>query len=119
MLMTHAIVRHKKYGKGTVISQDDALIDIRFEGSSRAISFVYPDAFDSYLSLEDAELSAAIAQELEAQRQQLLAEREEQQLSRKAEAEEALAREKELAKQKRRDAKAAAPKKSKADKVKA
>lgn len=44
-------VTHKSFGNGTVVKHTDSYIEIQFNLGNK--SFIYPDAFESYLSLSD------------------------------------------------------------------
>lgn len=55
-------VKHKKLGKGTIISLDDTYIGVSFP--TKDSIFLYPDAFDSFLTLESPSMQVAILHEL-------------------------------------------------------
>ena len=59
--MIGAVVAHKIWGNGTVIEQTDEIITVRFDiGDKR---FVFPAAFDSFLSTEDPGLLTEIREQ--------------------------------------------------------
>ena len=64
MELTGCRVKHKLYGIGTVIRQDDAG-HIMVEFASKTSSFQYPLAFDGYLEIEDKSLQTTIMSDLE------------------------------------------------------
>ena len=57
--MKGAKVSHKMWGKGTVVTQTDSKIIIHFSVGDK--QFVFPDAFDNYLSTSNATLLKEIA----------------------------------------------------------
>lgn len=59
--LIHAKVIHKAFGKGTVIGMNDTTVTIAF--SDKISKFVYPNAFEKYLTLENI----AMANEMENQ----------------------------------------------------
>lgn len=62
MNILNAEVTHIKLGTGTVISQDDKYIEVKFK--LRTIKLQYPDAFRNFLTADDAEIDKAIRIEL-------------------------------------------------------
>lgn len=44
-------VKHKKFGIGTIVAKDGNYIRVKFESAEK--SFVYPDAFEKFLTLAD------------------------------------------------------------------
>ena len=59
--MIGAFVTHKAWGSGTVVEQTDSIIVVQFSlGEKR---FVFPSAFDSFLSTEDPALLAEIQEQ--------------------------------------------------------
>ena len=57
-------IRHGKFGVGTVVEQDERSITVQFSG--RISKFVYPTAFEKFISAEDEDIADAIATELKA-----------------------------------------------------
>ena len=66
MLLDNLIVIHKKFGKGTVCSRQGKYITVNF-GAFQKI-FVYPDAFESFLTLEDGTVSGEILEDIDSAR---------------------------------------------------
>lgn len=62
-LLLGCTVRHKSYGKGEITNIDNGRIKVDFKG--RVKLFVFPDAFESYLVLEDSKLMTDVANEIE------------------------------------------------------
>ena len=53
--MENAVVYHIRFGRGTVCAQGEKTIRVRFEEPGVGEkSFVYPDAFGTYLRFDDA-----------------------------------------------------------------
>ena len=103
--MENAAVIHKVYGRGIVIAREEKTIRIQFEREGVGEkSFVYPDAFCSFLQFEDGQLMSHVRKELETIR---LAEEErvrERAAERAAYLEEEKQRQKKLAAAKRKSA---------------
>lgn len=51
-------VTHKAFGKGNIVDHNETHIKIQFPSGSKL--FVFPDAFDSFLKLEDKEAAASV-----------------------------------------------------------
>ncbi len=62
------LVAHKIFGTGKIVEFNDTFIVVKFGNDSQK-DFVFPDAFDSYLKLENQELSKQVEQKLVAYRQ--------------------------------------------------
>src|SRR5699024_4784515 len=48
-------VTHKVFGEGNIIEQDDSIITIDFDKDLK--KFVYPDAFQSFITLNDEKIA--------------------------------------------------------------
>ena len=86
MDIKNQVVKHRTLGKGTIIAQDDKYITVEF--SARTSRFMYPgsDVFEKFLTLENADLQAAIIKEAEeAKAAAELARQQEEERKRKAE----------------------------------
>ncbi len=59
-------VFHNTFGSGTIISKAGNLLTVDFKGDEK--KFVYPDAFEKYLSSADQELIAQVNRDLQAKR---------------------------------------------------
>ncbi len=54
MNLVNKQVLHKVFGKGIIVNYNDLYVDIDFsEGSAKSKKFIFPDAFDAYLTLLD------------------------------------------------------------------
>ncbi len=62
--MTGRKVFHDTFGGGTIISKVGNLLTVDFKGDEK--KFVYPDAFEKYLSSADQELMAQVNRDLQA-----------------------------------------------------
>ena len=47
-------VAHKAFGEGTIVKQDDSHAYVQFTTPPKLISFVIPDAFNTFLKLLDS-----------------------------------------------------------------
>ena len=63
MVFDNLAVRHKSFGVGKVVSYDGKYMTVKFDAATKV--FVYPDAFEKFLTLEDGsvsdEINAALA----------------------------------------------------------
>ena len=66
MLVDNLVVNHKSFGLGTVISHQGKYMTVKFENAQKI--FVYPDAFESFLTLEDGTVSDEIMIDIAAAR---------------------------------------------------
>ncbi len=58
MVFDNLAVIHKTFGKGTVVSNQGKYITVKFDKAQKI--FVYPDAFENFLTLGDGTLSEEI-----------------------------------------------------------
>lgn len=66
MDITNAVVMHKSFGEGTVLTQDNGRITVQF--ASKTTAFSYPDAFEKFLMAADPNLQSVIAAEIAARK---------------------------------------------------
>ena len=64
MFFDNLEVNHKSFGKGTVISQQGKYITVQFDNIKKV--FVYPDSFETFLTLADGTVPNEIAVDIEA-----------------------------------------------------
>ena len=69
MNLENLMVVHKSFGEGTVVEQRGKYMRIRF-GDAAEKTFVYPDAFEKYLSVADEALLRQILEDLCAVREE-------------------------------------------------
>ncbi len=62
MVLTDLKIRHKTFGEGTVISFDGRYITVSFPSFEK--KFVYPDAFESFITLDDGSVSDEILEDI-------------------------------------------------------
>ena len=73
-------VAHKAFGEGTIVKQDDSHAYVQFTTPPKLISFVIPDAFNTFLKLLDAEAAKTAEKEkIEKELEKLKEEEEEKQ----------------------------------------
>ncbi len=58
MIFENLAVNHKSFGVGTVVSYRDKYITVKFDKTQKI--FVYPDAFETFLTLADGTVSDEI-----------------------------------------------------------
>ena len=64
MVSVNLAVNHKSFGKGVIVSLSGKYITVKFASSQKI--FVYPDAFESFLTLEDGSVSGEILADIAA-----------------------------------------------------
>ncbi|MPM69917.1 hypothetical protein SDC9_116865 [bioreactor metagenome] len=57
-----AKVTHRQFGRGEIVGRDDKTITVRFEQGDK--QFLYPTAFDGFLTFSDAAKEAAVEAQL-------------------------------------------------------
>jgi len=62
MVLDNLQVRHKSFGLGSVVLVQGKYITVKFDSCEK--SFVYPDAFEKYLTLSDGTVSDEILADL-------------------------------------------------------
>lgn len=65
--MENLQVKHIAFGVGTILSFDGKYMRIKFDGCEK--NFVYPDAFEKFLTLVDGTVSDAIKADLAASKE--------------------------------------------------
>lgn len=70
-----AVVTHKAYGKGIVKGLSEKYLEVEFAAQEKPRKFLYPDAFETYLSVEDETLQQQIAADLAERNAELQAQR--------------------------------------------
>ncbi len=63
MELVGELVEHKTFGTGKIVEFNDTFIVVKFEDGALK-DFVFPDAFDLYLKLNDRTLSEQIEEKL-------------------------------------------------------
>lgn len=64
MVSVNLAVNHKSFGKGVIVSLQGKYITVKFDSAQKV--FVYPDAFESFLTLEDGTISEEITADITA-----------------------------------------------------
>lgn len=62
MEVLNAKVKHSVFGEGTITMFDGKHVTVEF--SAKTCTFVYPNAFDTFLKLEDEEKQKAVLSEI-------------------------------------------------------
>ncbi len=71
MILENLAVQHQKFGKGSIVAFDGKYLTVRFSTVEKV--FVYPDAFEKFLSISDSELPAEIVSDLARAKEKKLA----------------------------------------------
>lgn len=64
-------IKHNVYGDGEVISQEDDILSVRFSDKYGVKKFVYPDAFEKFLTLSNPEIRMLVLREFQAKREKM------------------------------------------------
>ena len=72
-------VSHKIFGDGIIIAREDSYITVKFSNDEK--KFIYPNAFDGYLSTENTEFNNKVKEDIEAVKR--LEEEEKEKLAKK------------------------------------
>ena len=86
MVLENLEVLHTSFGKGVILSTRDKYITIKFDTCEK--TFVYPDAFERFLTLADGTVSDEIKQDIALindKKQQILDKKNEEKIWRKDE----------------------------------
>lgn len=83
MKLEQSSVRHIRYGVGTVLHCEDAMITVEFAEIGQK-QFVFPDVFERFLKAEDPECAAEIAELIILKKAELDAQHREQEALYKA-----------------------------------
>lgn len=75
--LVNKIVEHGKYGKGKIVKFKEDYIYVQFEGMDREVSFLYPDAFEKFLTFKEKEQEERVEQDLQDKKDQAQAEEDE------------------------------------------
>lgn len=78
MNVLHQQVNHPRFGFGTVAEQTETFLTVSFEPPHGAKTFLYPAAFDQFLTLNDPTAQQTMQQELQAARETALARKQQQ-----------------------------------------
>ena len=62
MVLVNLHVKHKAFGLGTVISTRGQYFTVKFDSAEK--TFVYPDIFEKFLTLEDGSVSQQIKDDI-------------------------------------------------------
>ena len=68
MVFENLEVLHSTFGKGVILSKNDKYITVKFDTCQKV--FVYPDAFEKFLTLADGTVSDEINRDLDARNKQ-------------------------------------------------
>lgn len=67
MVFDNLGVKHKTFGDGVVTATNGKYMTVKFQAAQK--TFVYPDAFESFLTLSDGTISEEIEQDLKSSRE--------------------------------------------------
>ena len=63
-------VKHSTFGKGTILSQDEKYLIVRFDQLEQTKKFIYPSCFDYFLKFEEEQINQDIQKEKQKVRQE-------------------------------------------------
>ena len=79
MKLVNKKLKHAAFGEGKIINQEDQRITVQFSEQFGTKQFVYPDAFEKYLKLFDADLEVAVMNEIHSKQVKMNDEKEKKQ----------------------------------------
>jgi hypothetical protein len=62
MQLENLAVKHKVFGNGVILAQSEKYITVRFATAEKI--FVYPDAFEKFLTMEDGAIPSEILEDI-------------------------------------------------------
>ena len=62
MQLENLAVKHKVFGNGVILAQSEKYITVRFATADKI--FVYPDAFEKFLTMEDGVIPSEILEDI-------------------------------------------------------
>lgn len=68
MNLVNKQVTHQVFGEGIVVKYDDSYVNVKFLSGNK--KFVYPDAFEKYLSLMDQRAASLVNKEIQKQKEE-------------------------------------------------
>lgn len=79
MKLINKKIKHNVFGDGKVVSQEAQRVTVQFSEQYGTKQFVYPDAFEKYLKLDDADLEIVVMKEIHSKQVQIKEETERKQ----------------------------------------
>ncbi|WP_172251095.1 hypothetical protein [Saccharibacillus deserti] len=76
MEMVGQEVEHALYGQGRIVQNEDNRIEVNFPGTDESKKFMYPEAFEKFLSMSNPESQKRVLKDVEAMQQERLAKKE-------------------------------------------
>ncbi|CAM3994240.1 hypothetical protein [Saccharibacillus endophyticus] len=70
-------VEHASYGQGQIVHQEDQRIEVKFASEAETRKFMYPDAFEKFLSMNDPKSKTQVEQDVQRMHEGRREEREE------------------------------------------
>ncbi len=105
MNLQNKSVRHIKFGVGKILSYSDCSVEVEFSEEIGVKAFVYPSAFESFLTFAKPELQEAVLEQIQSEKESVSEKyrlQDEEKLRLREEERLALLKEKRLAAQKLR-----------------
>jgi len=70
-------VEHVSYGQGEIVNHEGPRIEVRFTDEAETRKFMYPDAFEKFLTMQDEKCRAQVETDVQAMHEGRREEREE------------------------------------------
>ena len=58
-------VKHTKFGSGVIVDIEEGRVVVKFAAEEEKRSFIFPDAFESFLELENAQIQKDVLKQLD------------------------------------------------------
>jgi len=104
-------VKHTKFGSGAIVDIEEGRVVVKFAEEQEEKSFIFPDAFESYLKLDNSQIQKDVLKQLGQKKDQAALDKKTKMEAQKKKEEDIKEEKLELAKSKKKTTKAAAKKK--------
>ena len=104
-------VQHTKFGSGAIVDIERSRVTVKFAEQEEKKSFIFPDAFESFLKLDNSQFQKDVLKQLHQKKEQVVLDKKIKMQESKKKEEEIKEEKLELAKIKKKTTKAAAAKK--------
>jgi hypothetical protein len=111
MNLINESVQHTKFGSGAIVDIEQGRVVVKFTEQQDKKSFIFPDAFEGFLKLDNAQIQKDVLKQLRQKKEQVVIEKNIKMQETKKREEEIKEEKLELAKSKKKTTKAASAKK--------
>ncbi len=73
MILVNQRIDHVRFGEGVVVSNENGKMTVRFSANGETKSFIYPDAFEKFMKVQDPTIKKSVQKELDKRHKQIVA----------------------------------------------